>query len=263
MSVQAISWVLDCSEAKYADRLVLLSIANHCDKFGREAWPKQETIAAEARVSKREVIRSVQSLQALGELTVVKGSGKIGRHEYQLRKMLGDNLSPTQVTDCHLESSSQVTNATVPGDKYDNPPTPPYKEEPSINRPFALSAPSSQRESSEIKKSKATPKPKTGDPRFEDFVAAIKAGYDRRNWPFAWSDKDGKQLKSLLKYKPAYSVSEFRICLKNYFDSEGTIPGAMPYTYLAKLPNFWAGPLNQFGKLIEQRTGRKEEPLRV
>jgi len=64
------AWVLDHSESELASRLVLLAIANHCDADGRNAWPSQEKIAAEAHVSVRTVKRCVVALAEMGELTV-------------------------------------------------------------------------------------------------------------------------------------------------------------------------------------------------
>jgi hypothetical protein len=87
MSVQAMSWVLDHSDAELGSRLVLLSIANHCDADGRNAWPSQARIAAEAHVSERTVRRCVENLVDLGELTVgihqgvLSGRGKTNYYE--------------------------------------------------------------------------------------------------------------------------------------------------------------------------------------
>lgn len=240
------AWVLESSASKYGDRLVLLSIANHCDRFGREAWPLQKTIALEAGVTPREVVRAIQALEALGELKVIKGAGKIGRHEYTLPLMSpaaqGDNLS--------LGKNYKVTNTTVPGDIRSLA----NKEEPSLTVPLSNDPPSSDRDGGKSNKKPSNTKPKT-DPRYTEFIAAVKAGYDRRGWAFAWNARDGKQLLELLKYKPVFSVTEFRLCLKHYFDSEGVVPGAMPYTYLMKLPQYWAGPLNRFGKMLDSTPG--------
>ena len=116
------SWVFDSSESLFADRLIFLSIANHCDRYGTDAWPLQETIAAEAKVSTREVIRAIQSLVKLGELRVEKGKGKIGRNRYTIIGMepasnaqrLSDQLSLR-------ESDSYVTSTAILSDKYDIP----------------------------------------------------------------------------------------------------------------------------------------------
>jgi hypothetical protein len=87
LSVQAISWVLDHSQSRGLSRLVLISIANHADKFGREAFPATKTIAAEAGVSEREVRYCVASLTHLGEVQVDYKASKYGTNVYVLAKM--------------------------------------------------------------------------------------------------------------------------------------------------------------------------------
>lgn len=99
MSVQAMTWVLERSESRLGDRLVLLSIANHADRFGENAWPSIETIAVEARMSGRQVQRAIRRLEELGELEIAWGEGPNGTHAYRipaLRKAAGrdDKLSP-------------------------------------------------------------------------------------------------------------------------------------------------------------------------
>jgi hypothetical protein len=127
LSVQAIAWVLDHSKSKLADRLVLLAIANHCDRYGRDAWPLQTTIAAEAYVSTREVVRAIQKLDESGELRVENGKGEIGRNRYSLpgmepasiRKEASDNLALSLSDNLALSEPSQVTNPTILSDKSD------------------------------------------------------------------------------------------------------------------------------------------------
>lgn len=76
MSVQAMAWVFDHSESEGSDRLVLLAIANHCNAKEPAAWPSIATIAAEARVDRATVYRSLKRLVALGELNVVSGGNR-------------------------------------------------------------------------------------------------------------------------------------------------------------------------------------------
>lgn len=104
MSVQALSWVLDKSKSRLAARLVLLSIANHADQDGNNAWPKIPTIAREAHVSERQAQRAILDLCVLGELLVCLKGGPGQANIYRIR-MGGDNLSP-----------GVVTNQTVGGD---------------------------------------------------------------------------------------------------------------------------------------------------
>lgn len=76
MSIQAVGWVFDWSEATLADRLVLLAIANHADARGMNAWPSIEKIADEAKVDRATVFRAITALEQLGELTVLRRPGR-------------------------------------------------------------------------------------------------------------------------------------------------------------------------------------------
>lgn len=76
MSIQALAWVLEHSEATLADRLVLLAIANHADARGWNAWPAVDSIAREARVHRVTVFRSIEALESAGELTVRRRPGR-------------------------------------------------------------------------------------------------------------------------------------------------------------------------------------------
>lgn len=80
MSIQAVAWVLEHSQAKLADRLVLIAIANHADARGVNAWPSLPKIAEEAGVHETTVWRSVKVLEELGELTVERRPGKPNRY---------------------------------------------------------------------------------------------------------------------------------------------------------------------------------------
>ena len=71
MSIQAIAWVLEHSLSEDTERLVLISIANHVDPNGENAWPLVRIIAREANCSERQVQRAIASLVRRGELEVV------------------------------------------------------------------------------------------------------------------------------------------------------------------------------------------------
>jgi len=79
MSVQALGWVLDSSEATGSARLVLISIANHVGARGENGYPSMNTIAAEAKVSRNTAIAAVATLERIGELLVYENQGRIGR----------------------------------------------------------------------------------------------------------------------------------------------------------------------------------------
>lgn len=76
MSIQAVAWVLEHSEATLADRLVLIAIANHADARGWNAFPAVPCIAREARVDRATVFRAIEALEELGELQIRRRPGR-------------------------------------------------------------------------------------------------------------------------------------------------------------------------------------------
>lgn len=69
MSVHVISWVLKHSEARLADRLVLLVLADHASGDGTDSYPSVATIAHEARISERAVQYSLRKLEKDGHIS--------------------------------------------------------------------------------------------------------------------------------------------------------------------------------------------------
>lgn len=107
MSVQAITWVLEHSESRLGDRLVLLSIANHINSDSGVTWISVKTIAKESRMSDRQVQRALKRLEESGELEIDRNSSKNGTHVYHIRGM----------TNCQGDKLSGVTNRANRGDK--------------------------------------------------------------------------------------------------------------------------------------------------
>lgn len=107
MSIQAIAWVLENSEATLADRLVLLAIANHADARGRNAWPAIPLIAREARVDERTVYRALQALEQRGEIVIVKRPGRSSYYGLTAL-MTPDKLSPLTPDNLSGEGSQIV-----------------------------------------------------------------------------------------------------------------------------------------------------------
>ncbi len=87
LSWQAVTWVLEQSEATLGSRLVLLSIASHSNREGKNAFPSLDTIAREALLCRREVMYCVQSLEELGELRVHRGIGRGNPNHYELPRV--------------------------------------------------------------------------------------------------------------------------------------------------------------------------------
>lgn len=66
------SWVWADSPSEGSDRLVLLAIADEANDQGY-CWPGLPRLGRKARVSRRTVIRSIQALEAAGELLIGRG----------------------------------------------------------------------------------------------------------------------------------------------------------------------------------------------
>lgn len=100
MSIQAVAWVLDRSEASGSHRLVLIAIANHIGPTGW-AWPSIPSIARESKVDERTVYRCMKTLEELGELTIERRPGKGSR--YGLTALI-QTVSP--LTECHPSTTA-------------------------------------------------------------------------------------------------------------------------------------------------------------
>lgn len=161
MSVQALAWVLECSEARLGGRLVLLSIANHADERGDNAWPSVPTIAREARMSERQVRTVLRDLVELGELEINEGAGPRGCHMYRLtgiaQRRLWDGQDPGKIR--RGEKSAGVKNRAAP---LKNPtPTPEKSDRKPLknfhpNHPLPIQEPSRPGESARQRAARAT-----------------------------------------------------------------------------------------------------------
>lgn len=115
MSIEAMTLVLNHSQAQGRAKLVLIGIANHQGEQG--AWPSIETLARYANASERSVTRDIQDLEAMGELIVERNAAPI-RGQYRTN-LYWVNVQPSGVTDSAsgvTNQVSEVTNQVVRGD---------------------------------------------------------------------------------------------------------------------------------------------------
>ena len=68
MSVTAVTWVLQFSDERLGNRLVLIALADHAHSDGSNAFPSVKTIAREARMSERNVQRALRALEQSGAI---------------------------------------------------------------------------------------------------------------------------------------------------------------------------------------------------
>ena len=131
-----------------AERLVLLALADCADRFGRNAFKSETTIADHTRLSLRTVKRAIQALKVDGHITVQELPTNRRSTTYQLfaeycaaleaseaAARRGDNVTPPRQTGSRtgrgdtlspLEVTREVTRGVTLGVTFRDP----YKEEP-------------------------------------------------------------------------------------------------------------------------------------
>jgi hypothetical protein len=118
VSINALGWVLSHSEERYANRLVLIALADHAGPDGEGAFPSLDTIAQKSGLSKRHARRSLRMLEE---------HGAIGRS--------GVRLSGTVTYCIHM---GRTSDALAPGGRTSDAfEVDQLSPEPSLNRPFS------------------------------------------------------------------------------------------------------------------------------
>lgn len=88
MTWQATAWVAEHSEATKGARCLMFAIANHANAEGRRCIASVETLAHEARLSRRGAQEALRRLEASGEIEAV-GSSPYGTTDYRIVGMEG------------------------------------------------------------------------------------------------------------------------------------------------------------------------------
>lgn len=133
MSVQALTWVIEHSEATGGARCLMFAIANHADQGGHRCWASVETLAHEARMTPRGARAALRRLEGQGEIQDT-GPSEFGTHVYDITGMGGEESSapPGEAGDTRGGSSRHENGS-------DLPPNRPSK--PSIEPPPPISPP--------------------------------------------------------------------------------------------------------------------------
>jgi hypothetical protein len=122
VSWEAVSAVVDHSEqTDTSAAFVFVLIANAANADGTMAYPKVATLAAQARLSERQVQRILQTLVESGELSIKHGAGPGGRNLYTVhidRLLAKPNRTRRGVTPM---TPRGVTSTTPGGDVHDTP----------------------------------------------------------------------------------------------------------------------------------------------
>lgn len=118
MSVQAVSWVFEYSEAKLGSRLVFLALANHAHADGTNCWASVATLAGHARLSERQARRCLRSLEQMGEIQRT-GTHPSGTRVYRIPGMQDGQIDregtneAAKVPDLSPEPSEPVREANA------------------------------------------------------------------------------------------------------------------------------------------------------
>jgi hypothetical protein len=117
MSVQAMSWVIENSNVRGNNYIVLLMIANRADEDGSSAWPSVRWLAKRSRLSERTVQRCLRKLQVCGALAIEPGAGPKGTNCYHVVMQAslagGDKLTPRQHRPKGVTAVSPNTSLSV------------------------------------------------------------------------------------------------------------------------------------------------------
>jgi hypothetical protein len=131
MSVEALSLVLNHSQASGTDKLVLVGIANHDGDGG--AWPSLGTLARYANVDIRTVRRSIRKLEDMGELVVdIQGGGTAAMEDHKRPNRYTITVTPrtpTSPPDAHVLPPRTPTSSPPR-----TPTSPKPSLEPSLNQ---------------------------------------------------------------------------------------------------------------------------------
>jgi hypothetical protein len=113
-------WVIDHSKHRGTVFMVELMIANHADRHGDRAFASWDTLATDARCSRRQVARIIPRLLESGEIVLSEHGGGAGNTNvyafpavlalYGDEPIKGDNLSP-------IAGAKRVTKGWQKGDR--------------------------------------------------------------------------------------------------------------------------------------------------
>lgn len=113
------SWVLRNSEARLGQRLALLVFADHASDDGTGSFPSIDTVAYEARLSRRAAINAINALRASGRLAQT-GTRPSGTVEHAVRMEAaaegGARFAPGANDAPEPSLSASTTNGSAKGE---------------------------------------------------------------------------------------------------------------------------------------------------
>jgi Helix-turn-helix domain len=118
------SWVIENSQTRGNQYIVLLMIANRADEDGSSAWPSIRWLSMRCRLSERTVQRCVRKLELGGSLVVDRNTGRHNTNYYhvvmQPSLMKGCQPVTPRAKGCQID---RVTKRARKGDRAVSPDT--------------------------------------------------------------------------------------------------------------------------------------------
>lgn len=130
MSFEAVAWALDAPVGG-TQKVVLIGIASHADKYGDNAWPSIETLAGYAHVDGRSVQRAINDLVKAGLLfKAVNEGGTRSTPGHMRPNLYRVSMSKTVAVDPLTPASPHPVTPVSPGDASVTPPVTPVSPPP-------------------------------------------------------------------------------------------------------------------------------------
>ncbi len=127
MSVRVMAAVWSNGPTDSSQRFVLLALADNASDDGGNAYPSIAELARKCALSERTVIRALDALIESGYLLRQRRRNTSNVYQIVLSALVSDNLSLTEVTNCHpgsdTMSSPEVTQCHVGGDTVSHDPS--------------------------------------------------------------------------------------------------------------------------------------------
>jgi hypothetical protein len=211
-------WVFANSRSKNAERLVMLAVADACNKpDGTGAWMSNAALCAKTLLSERAVQTAVKGCERLGELKVERQVGRGGVNRFVVimapSKVTGNPAESAPFTETpqnlHPAESAGVRTDEVPQAKTPNPAESagiPEQRNPAESAPGTVKNSSTKSSTSKTKREKRDHEPREDVDRICNYLAEwiVRNGSKRPTITQRWRtearlliDKDGKSLEEI------------------------------------------------------------------
>lgn len=136
MSVEAMAWALNVPVENPIEKLVLIGLANHADKYGRDAFPSVQTLSEYVGRGPRTIQRVLRDLQDRGLIVAGDETLRDALIQRKDRRPNVYNLPINGATPASPRSLHGVTNGVERGVTDDQNGASHVTPEPSLNPPL-------------------------------------------------------------------------------------------------------------------------------